>query len=89
MVAGTYQSTDPNRTEASSPIRVAEFDLSVVEAIRQGMAANSGGRQEVAAAEQDNLVDVGLGSMTTNEFCDLNKLVASNTETWGFEFICN
>jgi 2-oxo-4-hydroxy-4-carboxy--5-ureidoimidazoline (OHCU) decarboxylase len=89
MVAGTYQSTAPNRTEAYSPIRVAEFDLSVVEAIRQGMAANSGGRQEVAAAEQDNLVDVGLGSMTTNEFCDLNKLVASNTETWGFEFICN
>ena len=89
MVAGNYQSTESNRTVTPAPIRVAEFDRSVVEEIRQGMAANTTERQDIAAASQDSLVDVGLGSMSTNEFCDLNKLVASNTETWGFEFICN
>ena len=89
MVAGNYQSTESNRTETPAQIRVAEFDQSVVDEIRQGMAAGSAERQEIAAASQDNLVDVGLGAMSTNEFCDLNKLVASNTQTWGFEFICN
>jgi 2-oxo-4-hydroxy-4-carboxy--5-ureidoimidazoline (OHCU) decarboxylase len=53
------------------------------------MAASSSALQDIAAASQGDLVDVGLGSMTTVEFCDLNKLVASNTDTWGFEFICN
>ena len=89
MVAGNYQSTEASRTETPATIRVAEFDLSVVEEIRQGMAADSVERQDIATASKENLVDVGLGSMSTNEFCDLNKLVASNTETWGFEFICN
>lgn len=88
MVAGNYQPTDATPTERPSQIRVAEFDLSVVDEIRQGMSS-SAGQQNVAAASQDGMVDVGLGSMTTNEFCDLNRLVASNTETWGFEFICN
>jgi 2-oxo-4-hydroxy-4-carboxy--5-ureidoimidazoline (OHCU) decarboxylase len=89
MVAGNYQSNESNRTGSTETIRVAEFELNVVEEIRQGMAVSSAVRQDIAAASQDNMVDVGLGSMSTSEFCDLNKLVASNTETWGFEFICN
>jgi hypothetical protein len=89
MVAGSYQSNESNPTGSTEAIRVAEFDLSVVEAIRQGMTSSSAERQDIATASQDNLVDVGLGSMSTSEFCDLNKLVASNTEVWGFEFICN
>ncbi len=89
MVAGNYQPTESISTKRPAQIRVAEFDLSVVEEIRQGMVTSSDGHQDVATASQENLVDVGLGSMTTSEFCDLNKLVASNTETWGFEFICN
>ena len=88
MVSGNYQPAGITATEKPLQIRVAEFDRSVVEEIRQGMSISIE-PQDVAAASQDNLVDVGLGSMTTNDFCDLNKLVASNTETWGFEFICN
>jgi hypothetical protein len=89
MVAGNYQSSESNSTKKPSQIRVAEFDLSVVAEIRQGMAASSSALQDIAAPSQGDLVDVGVGSMTTVEFCDLNKLVASNTDTWGFEFICN
>jgi hypothetical protein len=36
-------------------------------------------------------VDIGLGSMSSGEFCDLNKLVASNTggrTAAGFQFVC-
>lgn len=68
---------------------VAEFDLSVVEDIRQGMATGNVQNDAMASASEKKIVDVGLGSMPTREFCDLNKLVASNTnQNEGLTFIC-
>ena len=88
MMSGDYQPT-VSVTSEPSEVRVAEFDLSVVEDIRQGMAGSSPQGDAVASAYDDNAVDVGLGSMPNNEFCDLNKLVASNTnQKNGLNFIC-
>ena len=89
VMSGDYQSAASVTTERPQEIRVAEFDLSVVEDIRQGMAGGNPPNDAVASASDGNQVDVGLGSTSTNEFCDLNKLVASNTtQKDGLTFIC-
>lgn len=89
VMSGDFQPTASTTTERPREIRVAEFDLSVVEDIRQGMQEGSAQNDAVASASGNGLVDVGLGSMSTNEFCDLNKLVASNTtQKDGLAFIC-
>ena len=90
MVSGDYQPSASISTERPKEVRVAEFNWTDVQAIRQVMAAS--------AVEQDNkpvlrtidTVDIGTGSMSTSEFCDLNKLVANNSANLnaGFNFIC-
>ena len=48
-------------------------------------------RDATESAANNGMVDIGTGAMATGEFCDLNKLVASNTVTntdSGFAFIC-
>ena len=68
---------------------MAEFEPGVVEDIRRAMTSGSVQGSALASASENKLVDIGLGSMATTEFCDLNKLVASNTtQNGGFEFIC-
>lgn len=89
MMSGDYQSTAFVTSEQPQEVYVAEFDQSVVDDIRQGMTKSNSQEGVVASASEDTLVDVGLGSMPTNEFCDLNKLVASNTtQKDGLTFIC-
>ena len=91
MVAGQYE---PTRSVTTAITRdasyVAEFDRRDVESIRQGMAQGSDAPVAVAAGTGGSQVDIGLGSMATNEFCDLNKLVASSTtgHKSGFTYIC-
>lgn len=91
MVAGNVQPTPSVATEVPEKTTVAEFDVRDVEQIRQAMA---GGRDQggmiASTATTGGLVDIGLGSMSTSEFCDLNKLVASNTTGMdsGFTFMC-
>jgi len=69
---------------------VAEFHWSDVQDIRQAMTDDETPRIAMAAVSEGP-VDIGLGTMSTNEFCDLNKLVASNTggqAAAGFQFLC-
>ena len=90
MVRGDYRSTASVTTEVPRQIHVAEFSVRDIESIRQAMAPNRDQDIMTASRSQNELVDIGLGSMSTNEFCDLNKLVASNTaaQSEGFTFIC-
>ena len=90
MVSGEYQSSASVSTQRPREIRVAEFNLSDVESIRQAMAGGRFQGDATAFASTNTMVDIGTGSMSTREFCDLNKLVASNAAnpTSGFTFIC-
>ena len=90
MVSGNYQPSDSVTEVKYKEIHVAEFNWSDVVEIRQAMVANGTPQDSMQASSADRLVDIGLGAMSTNEFCDLNKLVASNTATHtdGFGYIC-
>ena len=91
MVSGDYQPFDSVTTEIQRDVRVAEFNQTDVDDIRQAMAAGSIQRDVTESAANNGMVDIGTGAMATGEFCDLNKLVATNTVTGpnsGFDFIC-
>ena len=91
MVNGNYQPSDSVTTEIRQNIHVAEFNQADVDDIRQAMAVGSSQRDATESAANNGMVDIGTGAMATGEFCDLNKLVASNTVTntdSGFAFIC-
>ena len=90
MVRGDYRPTQSVTTEIPQVTHVAEFNVRDVESIRQAMVGNRDQEMVATSASPNKLVDIGLGSMSTNEFCDLNKLVASNTnqQNEGFGFIC-
>ena len=90
MVSGDYQPSASVSMEIPKETRVAEFNRSDVDSIRQAMTANTAERDSTASASNNDMVDIGTGSMATSEFCDLNKLVASNrtNPNSGFVFIC-
>ena len=91
MVNGNYQPSDSVTTEIRQNIHVAEFNQTDVDDIRQAMAAGSIQRDATESLANNGMVDIGTGAMATGEFCDLNKLVATNTVTGpnsGFDFIC-
>ena len=91
MVSGDYQPSDSVTTEIQRDVRVAEFNQADVDDIRQVMVAGGIQRDATESIANNGMVDIGTGAMATNEFCDLNKLVASNTVTGpnsGFNFIC-
>ena len=90
MVSGDFQPSDRMTVEKSSQLRIAEFNQADVEEIREAMSTGIQGQPAPAFASDDTLVDIGTGSMATSDFCDLNKLVASNgtTQKTGFNFIC-
>ena len=91
MVSGDYQPSDSVTTEIQRDVRVAEFNQADVDDIRQVMVAGGVQRDVTESIANNGMVDIGTGAMATNEFCDLNKLVASNTVTGpnsGFNFIC-
>ena len=70
---------------------MAEFNQKDVDDIRQAMATGDVQRDATESIANNGMVDIGTGEMATNEFCDLNKLVASNTAARtdsGFAFIC-
>ncbi len=81
MVSGNYQPSDSVTTEIRQDIRVAEFNQADVDDIRQAMATGDVQRDATESIANNGMVDIGTGEMATNEFCDLNKLVASNTVT--------
>ena len=91
MVNGSYQPSDSITTKIRPNIHVAEFNQTDVDDIRQGMTAGSIQRDATESVANNGMVDIGTGAMATGEFCDLNKLVATNTVTGpnsGFDFIC-
>ncbi|MFO7716304.1 hypothetical protein [Desulfosarcina sp.] len=90
MVSGDYQPSYSATTPAPTENRVAEFNQSDVDAIRLAMNADNSGPGATSTESGKGMVDIGTGSMATSEFCDLNKLVASNTTGLesGFTFIC-
>jgi len=93
MVSGdqAFSANSAREQEKVAVKNVAEFNWNDVQDIRQAMTADETPRNATAAASDTGPVDIGLGTMSTNEFCDLNKLVASNTggqAAAGFQFIC-
>lgn len=90
MVSGDYQPTRSVRTEIPETVTVAEFNVRDVEQIRQAMTSGRDQGIATAVTATGDRVDIGLGSMSTGEFCDLNKLVASNAtgQEAGFAFMC-
>ena len=84
--APTSMSPPPERDR----IRVGEFSQSEVDAFRRAMVADTPINRTASANGRPDKVDIGTGSMETAEFCDLNKLVASNGRgsASGFAFIC-
>ncbi|MBC2711110.1 MAG: hypothetical protein HGJ94_08970 [Desulfosarcina sp.] len=90
MVSGDYHPSATVSTEIPKETRVAEFNRSDVDSIRQAMTASIAERNAAASASNNDMVDIGTGSMAASEFCDLNKLVASNrtNQNGGFAFIC-
>ena len=90
MVSGTYQPSDSVSTEIRQDIHVAEFNQADVDDIRQAMETGDVQR-DATQSIANGMVDIGTGEMATNEFCDLNKLVASNTVTntnSGLSYLC-
>lgn len=89
-VGGDFQSPARVSVEQPGQLRVAEFNQADVDEIREAMSTDTRRQSPSAFASGDNLVDIGTGSMATSDFCDLNKLVASNgtTQKAGFNFIC-
>jgi hypothetical protein len=90
MVAGHYRPAVSVSTPIPVPLRVAEFNQNMVDAIRQAMATGSSRTVATASSSKTTMVDIGTGSMQTMEFCDLDKMVARNTilPVNGFEYIC-
>jgi hypothetical protein len=90
MIGGDLQPTARVSAEQTGQLRFAEFNQADVDEIREAMSTATRRQPASAFASDDNLVDIGTGSMATGDFCDLNKLVASNgtTRTAGFRFIC-
>ena len=91
MVRGDYQPSDSVTTEVRQDTHVAEFNQADVDEIRLAMAAGDVQRDATESIANNGMVDIGVGEMATSEFCDLNKLVASNTVAGannGFDFIC-
>ena len=91
MVSGTYRPSDSVTTEIRQDIRVAEFNQADVDDIRQAMETGDVQRDATQSIASNGMVDIGTGEMATNEFCDLNKLVASNTVTntnSGLSYLC-
>jgi hypothetical protein len=90
MVRGAYPPPASVSTPKPSENRVAEFNRSDVDAIRLAMASDTERRNTNPSESDERMVDIGTGSMSASEFCDLNKLVASNTtgQNSGFTFIC-
>lgn len=90
MVSGDFQPSDRMTVEKPSQRWIAEFNQADVDEIREAMSTGIHRQPAPAFASGDNLVDIGTGSMATSDFCDLNKLVASNgtTQKTGFNFIC-
>ena len=91
MVSGDQPFSANSTLEKAAGENVAELDRRVVQDIRQAMSAGENSRHAAAAVSDTGPVDIGLGSMSAGEFCDLNKLVASNTggqAVAGFQFIC-
>ena len=88
MIGGEPAQSQVITNEKPEAVYVGELKWSDVEDIRQAMAFGDNSRNEAAAASSGP-VDIGLGAMSNNEFCDLNKLVASNNNSrQGFDFIC-
>jgi len=91
MVSGDQPFTADRAQEKDAGVYVAEFNWSDVQDIRQAMNTSNSSRNSMAAVSGNGPVDIGLGAMSTSEFCDLNKLVASNSagqNPAGFQFIC-
>ncbi|MEE4111324.1 MAG: hypothetical protein V2I40_00825 [Desulfobacteraceae bacterium] len=91
MVSGSYQSANSVTTDVRQDVRIAEFNQTDVDEIRQVMASGDVQRDATGLMADNGMVDIGTGAMATTEFCDLSKLVASNTvakTTSGFAFIC-
>ena len=90
MVSGDYQPSASVSTIRPQDTRVAEFNQADVDDIRQTMAAGSVQKEATESVANNGMVDIGTGSMVTSEFCNLNKLVASNNTmpNSGFTFIC-
>ena len=91
MVSGTYRPSDSVTTEIRQDIRVAELNQADVDDIRQAMETGDVQRDATQSIASNGMVDIGTGEMATNEFCDLNKLVASNTVTntnSGLSYLC-
>jgi hypothetical protein len=90
MVSGDYRPSTPVSTPVPAQKRIAELNQSLVDALRQSMTAQKSEAEAIAAKSKKGLVDIGTGSMATNEFCDLNQLVAKGDteQAGGFGFIC-
>jgi hypothetical protein len=88
MVSGEYRPSASAPMAKAQDTRVAEFNQATVDDIRQAMAAGSVQQHATDSVANNGMVDIGTGSMTTSEFCNLNKLVASNNTNSGFTFIC-
>ena len=91
MVSCDQPFTADRTQEKDTGVYVAEFDWSDVQDIRQAMNTSKSTHNSMAAVSDTGSVDIGFGAMSTSEFCDLNKLVASNTRgrtAAGFQFIC-
>jgi len=90
MVSGEYQPTQTVVRKKAADVHVAEFNWSDVKDLRQAMAFGGDHHDETVAVSTGQLVEIGLGTMPTSEFCGLNNLVASNSGNpdRGFEFMC-
>jgi hypothetical protein len=90
IVSGDYQPSASVTTETPQNTRVAEFNQADVDDIRQAMASGNVQQHETESLANSSMVDIGTGTMATGEFCDLNKLVASNNSNSnrGFAFVC-
>jgi hypothetical protein len=90
MIGGDFQPSPRVSAEKPRQRRIAEFNQADVDEIRVAMSTDIHSQPASAFASDDNLVDIGTGSMATSEFCDLNKLVASSgtNRPTGFNFIC-
>ena len=90
MVSGDFEASSRVSAEKPSQRQVAEFNEADVEEIRLAMTKTNTEPTATAFASGDKMVDIGTGSMATGEFCDLSKLVASNSnnQNSGFAFIC-
>jgi len=91
IVSGDQAFTAHGNHKKAAGVTVAEFEWSDVQGIREAMNTSESSHNSMAAVSDTGPVDIGTGAMSTSEFCDLNKLVASNTgglTAAGFQFVC-